>query len=559
MAMITSPQSVAAQPPLTPTVLTLEIKERQVAHFRRVIEILNRFYFYIDGSEMRTGKTYIAGGVSLHLKLPMIVFCPNRVRPVWIKFLTEHNVPGYNLSETGCVMSYDCLRSRKGHQPRHGLLQRFDGPEGVVFTPTTLFVQLLQAGVFIVFDECQKLKNTSDQYRAAKALMAQVYAVGGRSRVGFLSGTTMCKQEHAINFLRMVRFIESRNLYSKVQGEVRLEGVTDLHNWANRVNPAATAQYLSTHPFKSTKAGSVEYVFDLFTEVIKPGVMSIMPSLPTPKDIKNGYYALDPADEQEYRKAVSALAGAVRYNHRDGTVNMKDNMGAITTALERIQVAKYKMVARVARQDLSTPFYKDGVEYWPKVIIFCDYYKAIDPLMSALGDFGPVEFTGNVPDLQGQANLAAFTEPSLRCRLLIGNPLVGGLGVSMRVANPRFFIKMYIMPGYKVMDLHQAAHRPYPDDGPVTSAVRFAYGLSGAKENSILSACARKGEVMKKLHAEQGAKFPNEYESEYERQPDGLEWEEPIASYPTDDALVTDAMIEQAIRGMQGTRLGPLQ
>ena len=542
-----SPDQLGYSQPTNPTMATvsLQIQDRQVSHFRRVLEILANFYFYIDGSEMRTGKTYIAGGVALHMKLPVIVFCPNRVRPVWIDFLTKHGIPGINLPETGCVMSYDCLRSRKGHQPRHGLLERLDGPEGVTFTPTTLLIQLLQAGIFVIFDECQKLKNTSDQYRAAKALMSQVYTVGGRSRVGFLSGTTMDKPEHAINFLRMVRFIEQRNLYSKIHGETRLEGVADLHNWANRVNSTATARYIASHQFKSTKAGSVEYVFDLFTQVIKPSVMSIMPSLQTPKDIKNGYYALDPADEQEYRRAVSALADAVRYNHREGTVNMKDNMGAITTALERIQVAKYKMVARLVRRDLTTPMIVEGVEYYPKVIVFCDYYKAIDLLLQELVQLGPVEFTGRIPDAQGQANLAAFNEPNLRCRLIVGNPLVGGLGISMRDTDGRFPRKVYIMPGYRVMDLHQTAHRPYPDTGPVTSTVRFVYGLSGARENSILNACARKGEVMKKLHEEQGVKFPNEYESEYERQVDGLDWEdreelgsayaESVVSYPTED------------------------
>lgn len=542
--------------PLQPTTQTLHIKERQVEHFKRVLDILNRFYFYVDGSEMGTGKTYIAAGVALTLQLPVIVVCPKQVKQVWRDVFTTYGVPTYQLPETGGVMTYDALRSRKGYQPKHGLLIRDDTGEGTQFYPTSLFVNLLQAGVLVIFDECQKLKNTSDQHKAVKALVRQFYAVGGKSRVAFLTGTMLDKPEHAVNFLRMVGFITSRNLYSKVRGEVRQEGINDLHQWAARIDSEATSEFIAMHPFEATRKKATDYAFDLFETVIKPGVMSIMPSLKFDKDIKNGYYTLPPEDEREYRAAINDLAGAVQYNARSDTVVMtKENMGSVTLALKRIQHAKKRGMARVAREILNTPQYDaQGNQLCPKVILFANYYEVIDYLLEELSEFNPVELTGRMTsERKRNANVAAFQAPTSECRILIGNPLVGGLGINLHDTTGYFPREEYIMPDYRVMDTHQAAYRVYRDGVVGTAKVRMFYGLSGAKETSVLSAIARKGEVMQRVHREQGAKFPNEYEDEYEAEPPN---DDTVITYPTLDDAETSQLIDDAFRRMGNLSLG---
>jgi hypothetical protein len=503
---------------ISPHIQPLQLRETQIAHYHRTTEILNSFNFYVDGSEMGTGKTYIAAAHAITRQLPVIVLCPKIARQAWLEVCAIYGISLWDLLETGGVITYDTMRSVKGHQPRHGLLERDDSTKPPTFRATPLLTEIIRSGVLVIFDECQKLKNDGDQYHAAKVVMRQLYTVGGRSRAAFLSGTSMNKPEHAKNFLKFVGFIQQRNLYSKIQGQVRLEGVDELHSWARLINPKGLESFMLSHPFRSTSVGSKDYVFQLYAEVIRPGVMSIMPSLKLDKDVKNGYYRLEPEDEMKYTKGISSLASVAYYNESTGTiVRTKENMGAITTALMTIQDAKKKAMARKAREDLmANPNCK--------VVLFADYYKpiedesisTIDYLLQALADFHPLELTGRVNENRRSENVSRFQEQNANYRVIVGNPKVGGLSINLHDITGNFPRIMYIMPGYSINELHQATGRISRDGLIGKAIIRFFYGFSGAPENGILSAFARGGEVMEKIHAEQGTRFPNQYENEYE-------------------------------------------
>ena len=492
------------------SISVLELRPKQVEHYKTTSNILNKFYFYVDLSEMGGGKTYIAGAHAITRGLPLIVVCPVAARNNWLNVCATYGISLWDLTETGGVITYETLRSRKGCQPKHGLLRRDDSGETPQFYPTSLFQRIVEKGVLIIFDECQKLKNNGSQYRSAKALVRQLYAVGGNSRAGFLSGTAMDKPEHAVTFMRLTCFIEQRNLYSKIQGQVRLEGVEDLHVWANRINPQALTQFRLTNPFLSTQKGSVDYVFKLFVEVIKPGIISIMPSLQLDKDIKNGYYVLDLESEQDYIRAIASLASAVRYNASTGAVvRTRENMGAITSSQIALQKAKMKAMARKAREHLTQ-------DPNCKVILYTDYKEVINTLLQLLADFNPMELTGKIKEKRRNEVEALFQQPNNHHRLIVANPKVGGLSINLHDITGHFPRFTYMMPGYMINENHQATGRTARDGLIGKATIRFFYGLSGAKENGILTALSRKGEIMQKVHIEQGAKFPNEYEDEYE-------------------------------------------
>src|SRR5687767_14436104 len=104
----------------------LQLRSHQIDHYQRILDIVSRFYFFVDGSEMGTGKTYVAAAVSITMKLPVIVVCPVAARKTWQDVFQAYGVATYNLPETGGVISYESLRSKKGYQPKHGLLMRDD-------------------------------------------------------------------------------------------------------------------------------------------------------------------------------------------------------------------------------------------------------------------------------------------------------------------------------------------------------------------------------------------------------------------------------------------------
>lgn len=488
----------------------LNLRPRQVDHYNFTANVLNRFYFYIDGSEMGGGKTYIAGAHSIVRGLPMIIVCPLAARNNWINVCSTYGISLWDLEETGGVMTYETLRSVKGCQPKHGLLRRDDSGETPQFYATSLFTRIVEKGVLIIFDECQKLKNNGSQYRSAKALIKQLYSVGGISRAGFLSGTAMDKPEQSVTFLKLVAFIEQRALYSKINNQVRLEGIEDLYIWAARINPDALLKFKYENPPPSTQKGAVDYVFKIFIELIKPAVMSIMPSLELDKDIKNGYYRLDPESEKEYIKAISDLASAVGYNASTGSVvRTKENMGAITLSQIALQKAKTKAMARKAREHLEANPNN-------KVLLYADYFDVIDPLLQLLADFNPMELTGRFKEKRRNEVQNLFQQHNNHHRLIIANPRVGGLSINLHDTIGDFPRFTYMMPGYMINENHQATARTARDGLVGKATIRFFYGLSGARENRILTALAKKGEVMQKVHKEQGAKFPNEYEDEFE-------------------------------------------
>jgi hypothetical protein len=542
------------------TIQPLNLRTHQVTHYQRIIDILSRFSFFVDGSEMGTGKTYVTAAVAITLKLPTIVVCPVAARKIWRDVFQTHGVTTYNLPETGGIISYESLRSKKGYQPKHGLLTRDDTGTTPIFYPTTLFVQLVQAGVLVIFDECQKLKNNGNQNAAAKALIRQVYAIGGKSRIALLSGSVLDKEVHAINFLRMVGFITSRNLYSKVRGEIRLEGIQDLYNWARRINAQATDTFISSNLSPNNSREAVTHVFDLFTSVIKPGVMSIMPrpNYNGMKDIKNGHYLLEREDDIDYQRGICQLADAVRYDpYRELVFQTKDSMGAVTLALITIQTAKMRCIARLSREELAKePVNESAERLFPKVILYADYYEVIDFLLQELQQYNPLELTGRLSEGVRNTNISLFQEHNSSYRLMIANPLVGGVAVSLHDTDGHFPRIMYIMPGYRINEIHQATGRIFRDGLIGTAKIRFVYGLSSSslKETNILTAMARKGETMKRVHHEQseyGMKFANEYEDEYEIDPSTISTGPIINPFHTRLENQYQRMIEQAIGQMQ--------
>lgn len=458
---------------------------------------------------MGGGKTYIAIAVAIIFKLPVFVVCPKSAREEWERLCALYGVAVVDLLETGGVITYDTFRSRKGYQPRHGLLTRDDVNSRFAATPE--LEALFKNGVLVVFDEFQKLKNSStDQYRAAQALIKTLYKVGGRSRIAFLSGSAIDKPEQAINFLRLVGFITQPKLYTKVNGRTKKEGIQDLCAWARHVNKEAFERFDQRNICPTTQTGAAQYVFNLFIAVIKPSLMSIMPSLKLDIEIKNGYYILDPEDDHEYIQAIDNLERITKYNPstRD-VVRSKDNLGAITSAQIRLQKAKMKAMARRCRERLTNnPNLKR--------ILYANYYEVIDYLLKELKDFNPLELTGRVSEDVRNDNIRRFQEPNCNYRLIIANPVVGGLCINLHDTNGLFPREADIMPGFDINVLHQAAYRIARYGMVGTARVRFFYGLSGSKENKIQQALDRKGGILQQVHLEQDTIFPNNYQEEYE-------------------------------------------
>jgi hypothetical protein len=510
------------------------VRPHQTEHFNRILDIIDRFYFYVDGSDRGTGKTHLACAVARARGLPMLVICPSVAKQTWMEAFQMYGMQHWNIPGVGPIITYDSFRSTKGHQPKHGLLMRDDSGESPMFYPTASLAHIIRSGVFIVLDECQKVKNNNAAHKALKAVIQFLYTGAGqesvRSRIGLLSGTVIDKEEQAVHFMRMTGLIDSRTLYTKINGEVREEGIAELKTWARRVNPTAAEDFIRTHRFVPNRKEATDYAFQIFRRVIRPHVMSIMKRVvqrdetgrPTSTlNIKNGFYLMEDVDAEEYQQAIQELAGAVRFNARTGTVDQpRGSIGAVTNALTHIQRSKIRLMIRLALADLNLRPENNFTFY--KVIIFADYFEVIDQVKAAIATagFNVLELTGRTSDKDKPTVINRFVHDDTY-RFLIANPIVGGMSVNLQNRTARWGSRVYIMPGYRINELHQASGRTDREGAVGEAYVRFVYGLTaeGNIAMNIYTAMARKGRVMSQMMEEQGSRFPGEYENEYEVDP----------------------------------------
>lgn len=500
------------------------LKENQVPHVEKLEAILSSHYCAFDMSMMGAGKTYTTSELSLRLEFEhMVVICPASVESKWRNMVDY----GINLRH---VISYDSLRSKKGKQPKHGLLERKDTlilnkkgePEkGVLFTPTKDLIEMINEGLFIVFDEAQKFKNKNDVWHACQAMSTAVLKNGGTSRFILLSGTPFDKEEHAIHMMKMMGFIRAPKLYvyDNEDRVLRLYGAQELIDYCNMIDVDATRSYLKYHPF--TKENVKDNCYDMFQKIIKPAITAAMPSPRLDIDCKNGYYKiLNKEDSDALKAGIASLGYAARFNENTGRTEVTGNsFGAIQLALASIEKSKLNDMARIARQQLeSNPKCK--------VAIFLNFKKdSIYKMADLLSDYNPIIYNGDVQKNKRAELAAKFQEPNTKYRLFLGNVLTCSTGIDLDDKHgdyPRF---AFASADYKINDLHQLTRRFVRLDTKSIATFRFFYGQIGRKEMSILNALAKKAKVMEDTlegQKSEGVQFPGQYSDDVEGETDEL-------------------------------------
>lgn len=483
--------------PVIPTILPLikvkelELREWQVDWAHRANDILLRNYGYIDTSRMRSGKTYVTLWLAKQFGFRLLIVCPVIAIDVWKRTTAEYGV------EVIDVISYQSLRSQKNHQPKHGLLQRIDTFTGKVnqvhFYPTKEYSELMNQGIFVIFDEVQNIKNNSDQYKACSALLRPILA-GGRSRFGLLSGTPFDKEDHAVNLLKLIGFIRSPRLYNYITEtkELVLEGLLELIDACRFINPQETDKVLAEIPI--TKGNMNTLCYTLYIRVVKAnmsGAMAAPTDITGTFNVANGFYNISPERATELAAAINDLASAVNFNENTGTAKIgADTIGEVTKALVRIENAKTLDWARVAAQALND-------DPTLKVVISVNYTSTINELKNLLQLFDPLVLNGDIPANKRSSIVKMFNEDATK-RLILMNTAVGGIGISLYSPLPNSPRLMLLSPSYKLLDVTQAAARIFGPGMTSDATVHMFYGLGvGARETGILSALARKTQVLK--------------------------------------------------------------
>jgi hypothetical protein len=485
----------------------LILRDRQIPHTIFCIEALNRGHAFIDTSEMGCGKTVVWSYISLYYRLPVLVITTKNGGIPWEREQKKYGI------HIVAIITYQSLRSVKGKQPKHGLLRRVDtrtedGTNLVRFYPTEKLTSLCKSGILVVFDECQKIKNKSDQWHASRAISETVVG-SALSRMGMLSGAPYDKETHVVNLMRMMSFIRHHRLFVQHQAtnELELLGAQEMIDVCRRVDAERTQATVDTYQVNHRNVEGLCY--RLFIDVLKLHIVSAMPApeIDAVRTFHNGYYNLPEDEAQVLSEAIGDLSSATRFSETGGIDHREVNWGALTKSLRCIETGKVNLFVRLATQDLQR-------DHLCKILIFVNYSDPLAQIKLALDRFNPLVLDGKTSSKQ-RTRICELYRTDDTYRVLVANMEVGGASLDLQDVIGGRTRRIYMSTSsYKMLEYHQAIGRTHRDGSKSNTDIFFVYGKCARKETSIINALMRKGKVMRELLDEQvraGVKFPDEY------------------------------------------------
>ena len=506
--------------------MKLDLKQEQIPHVKRLITILEDNFCAFDMSMMGAGKTYTATALAKHFEFnDVIIVCPASITSKW------NLMKKYGL-KINSVISYESLRSIRGKDPAHKLLFRYDEGSRVHFEPSPQLERMAEKGLFVVFDEAQRVKNKNASWYACKAMAETILMSGGMSRFLLLSGTPIDKQEHALNMMKMMGFIRSEKLYvhNASQNTLNLYGAEELIDFCRRINNKKVEEVLSEEAFTARNIESICY--KLFQKVIKPDITSSMPSPKNDKvhiDIKNAEYSAKVfSDVDNLRRAVSEVNDTfTKFNKNerfDKTVNLQENSKARALKEKRNEIVQRLLekiifnmrVIENAKMNIFIELAQKRLQENPnhKVCLFVNYTSSIKILQKELKEYTPLILDGKVPKEHRQEILNKFQEPTDNFRLLIGNIRVCSSGIDLDDKQGKFPRYAYANANLSILDLQQLPSRFLRLDTVSSTFFRFVY-VKGFEESGVLANLKKKSKVMKQtteLQVEEGMNFVGDLE-----------------------------------------------
>lgn len=492
--------------------VALKLWHSQEECHQKTLDAFINYVSILNTSVMGAGKTYLSLAAALALNLDVVVFSPASLQRMWKQ--KAPGIEGINLVD--CI-SYETLIGQGTAGCKHPYLVR-DGDE---YTPTEELRRLIRKGTLFIFDEVAHIKkNTTKSHAACHAITNEVaeYFRGGtkrtnRSRIYLMSATPYDKKVYTESFLQLFGLASSRTMHNFDQStkEYELFGMQEIIDSCMVMDPEITAE-ITNGPYsnKVTK----KWCWQLYLRVMKQRVVfsASKPKIDAKFNAYNAYYDMEGADVVELRAAVGQLQRAVRYDEKTGqSMGKGNNIQAVQAALMRIAKAKVPLMARVAREKLSS---------MPnaKVLLFLEYRESISHLCEMLADFAPRVLNGETPDEDRVTFIDKFQEDNAESRLLIIHPKVGGAGLSLDDATGNFPRFSWYIPTFRFIDLVQSTGRTHRGTTKSDANIFGIYCKQFPHETSMLDSLFRKTSICKEVVANpEDIKFPGEFENYIER------------------------------------------
>ena len=474
----------------------------QEPHIEFLSETLKTSFVAIDNSEMGEGKTHFASALcQRHGFENMVVLAPKAVQTKWISVGKLYGLPLHD------VITYQTLASRRGNQPSHGLLNRYDVDGDVEYEVTEALKKLIASGCLLVADEFHNMKNENTYQKAFRTLCTYVSQNTGISRILLLSGTPFDKTEQIFRLFYTLGIMESSKLYTMQHGQFVASGILEIIEFARQYDEDAVAALCQEMP-PTSKDGATELCVRLYTDLIEHQISSSIVS--APRGIARNYMCkTDQSIWPQIEAALNMLKSATRYEEETGTTTQKRvDWPEYTRGMIQLQKLKVDAAVRLARRYLGQG---------RKVVCYSNYNEPIDDMAAKLHEFKPLVLTGRVPaGAQREAIISKFQAPNFLHRVLISNPSVGGEGIDLDDTDGRFPRAVVYMPDHSIIRSQQTRRRFDRRDTKSEPVFNVLYFQGGLLERAIFDNLARKSEIMKRTlqyHTRAGIKFPCDFES----------------------------------------------
>ena len=482
------------------------LKSYQEPHLYRMIEILRKCPVMLDISTTGSGKTYTAAAFAALFKLGMLVITAPTCFKVWKEFRNEYQVQIIDM------ISYDSLRGQTGKDCNHPYLIRTKNDQ---FIPTEHLKQILRSGILVVFDEISKLKNQEAGVKAAShAIVKALLDVKSGSRIILLSALPCGKTVHILSLMQMLGIIYNDQIYkyNVASKKYDLKGLQEAIDWCSLREPKITSDILAQYA-EINKKCIPHLAKNLYRNIIRSRLSSCAKgNIDTDRQmsVKNGYYKITGGDMELLKLGQMTLRNAVRY-YGDQAINRKlTNWGEVTKALQILGIAKLHTLVSLSYRDLiSNPQRKMVICVW-----YVDQLRWLNEVFEPFGAgllYGPAD----IKERERIINL--FQEPNQKCRVIILNPTVGGMAISLDDRDGNWPRTMLIVPDYRFIELVQCTGRVYRQStkSKKETIIRFIYSEQFRGESKILNALLKKSEDARSVISDDsGLILPDNYQTE---------------------------------------------
>lgn len=172
------------------------LMKSQKEHLLRMIQIIKHSDHVFDSSMMGLGKTVMALFLCKIFKSPVSIIAPLSTHVRWIDYCKKFGL------ELKSIIGYERLISSSNY-----MVNKTEG-QSKIYEANELFKrQIREKGVFLIFDECHKLKNSTGQSFVSSIItetLRQNSTILNPSKILLLSGTLIDKDEKITYYGRVL-------------------------------------------------------------------------------------------------------------------------------------------------------------------------------------------------------------------------------------------------------------------------------------------------------------------------------------------------------------------